>query len=863
MFAPIKRAGLVGILTLLLVPTTWLHAGSLVPNTHAVLVGVSTYPDNKIKPRQHAEADVKALYDMIVAKDHLGADPKNVHLLLAKKGDNSDEATRANILAALDKVTKTAGTDDLVIFAFFGQGCPLGEQVGFFGTDATVADRTKTALNGADIGKKLEALKTQKFCAFIDVNLTDFENSKDAARDLNLTALSSIVMGDPDSPVAKRPKGRVMFLASNGLTATIQLAKHSLFAQTLLDGMKGKADKDGYESDGVVTIGELAKYVDDELPKVAREVGKTKDEKAQAAIVLRNPPTHFAIGRTPKVASTAEQRLDRFKDIAGKFGVAKDVVAEGERFLTRMPHVKYQQELRKRYQDLADGKIKVPDFIRARNQIEQDIRLPREDAVEYARRIQAAFAKINSTYFRQKDLGELAGGAVEGLYQFSDEPLPADLARRVAAAKGLTNAEITDLLADARQGLHRREDLDEKRVKGIAGVETLRPAEEATLKFIFNRYLDRYSHYVEADTVRKFRADTSGEFKGIGIQIRRDPARDLLQVVTPIKDSPAYKAGVKTGDWIVKVTREVDSEGNALTTPEVISGLGLPLDEAVKKIVGKPGTKVRVSFEREGVKDPIEFEITRASIVTESLFGVKRKADDSWDFMLDNDKKIGYARIGSFTDTTHKELRKAIDTLKSQGMKSFILDLRFCPGGKLNTALEIGDMFIDDEMIVGIRYRKGPELKQMGRKAGSELDFPMAVLLNRFSASASELVTACWQDNKRVTVVGDRSFGKGTVVTFSLFEPTGGILNLTTATFWRPSGKNLEKIMTSGKEDEDWGVKPNPGFQVKLGRHEETDLFEHLRKQEIIPRRDVAAKDNTPAFRDTQLEKAIEAVQAR
>ena len=353
-------------------------------------------------------------------------------------------------------------------------------------------------------------------------------------------------------------------------------------------------------------------------------------------------------------------------------------------------------------------------------------------------------------------------------------------------------------------------------------------------------------------------ADMIWQFTGIGIQVRRDPARDLLMVVTPIKDSPAYKAGVKTGDFILEIRRDMDSDGKPLAKTEVVNGSGLPLDDAVKKIVGKAGTKVRIAFERAGESKPVEFEFTRASIVAESLFGVKRNADDSWNFMLDPEKKIGYARIGSFTDTTHLELERAIATLKKQGMKAFILDLRFCPGGKLNTALKIGDLFIDNQMIVGIRYRGLPENKIMGKLAGSETEFPMDVLVNRFSASASELVSACWQDHKRVTVVGDRTFGKGTVVTFSLFEPTNGLLNLTTATFWRPTGKNLEKITTNGKEDEDWGVKPNEGFRIKLGRHEETDLFEHLRKQEIIPRRDLMEKDPQPEFRDLQLTKALE-----
>jgi C-terminal peptidase prc len=301
----------------------------------------------------------------------------------------------------------------------------------------------------------------------------------------------------------------------------------------------------------------------------------------------------------------------------------------------------------------------------------------------------------------------------------------------------------------------------------------------------------------------------------------------------------------------------MDSDGKVLDKTELINGVGLPLEDAVKKIVGRPGTKVRLVFERQGEPKPIEYEITRATIVAESLFGVKRNDDDSWDFMLDKENKVGYARIGSFQDNTHRDLERAILGLKKQGMKAFILDLRFCPGGKLLTALSIGDMFINDEMIVGIRYRGRPENKVTGKRPASETGFPMAVLVNGNSASASELVSACWQDHERATVIGDRTFGKGTVVTFSYFEPTGGILNLTTATFWRPSGKNLEKIMTNGKENEDWGVVPNDGFRIKLGRHEETDLFEHLRKQEIIPRRDLKDPEAAKDFRDVQLERAV------
>jgi C-terminal peptidase prc len=847
MFAPILRASVLATL-LLALSTNWLSAQTIAPKTYAILVGIDQYPDAKIKPRAHAEADVKALQELILSKDHLGADPKNVYMLVAKKGDKDGPATRTNILAAFDDVVAKAGVNDLVLFAFFGQGCPLGEHVGFFGTDGTAADRAKTALDGADIAKKLESLKSQRFCAFIDVNLNDFENAKDAVRELDLRGLAAIVMGDQDVPAYKRPRGRAMFIASNGLTATVQLEKNSLFAQTLIDGLKGKADKDGYEPDGVVTVPELVKYVDDELNKAARTLGKTKDEKAQTGIVLRNPPTHFIVGRTPAAVKTTEKRLADFRAISAKSDLKIDVTTEGERLLGNMPAVKYQQELRKAYQKLADSVITADEFLKNRDKIIADSRLTKVDAQNYATRVGRAIDMVQRTYFRDIDSGDLAGAAVRGLFENVNEPVPADLAGRLLNVKGIGSNQITSLLADAREYLGRREDLENLK------------AEENTIRYVFSRQLDRYSYYVDADVVRKFTADTSGNYTGIGVQIRRDPAKDLIVVITPIKGSPAYKAGVQAGDWIKQIKRVVDSDGKPLAAPEVINGEGLPIDDAIKKIVGNPNTKVTVVFEREGESQPIEVELTRARITTESVFGVKRKKDDTWDYMLDKEKKIGYARLGNFADNTHEELERAVDDLRNQGMKAFVLDLRFCPGGKLNTAYKVADLFIKNEMIVGVRYRGKAEQKIMGKRPDNDRDFPMAVLINRNSASASELVSACWQDHKRAVLVGDRTFGKGTVATYFQFQPTGGILNIASASFWRPNGKNLEKITTDGREDEDWGVQPNEGYRVKLGRHEETALFEHMRKQEIIPRKERVEKNEEPAFNDVQLAKALEYV---
>ncbi len=282
----------------------------------------------------------------------------------------------------------------------------------------------------------------------------------------------------------------------------------------------------------------------------------------------------------------------------------------------------------------------------------------------------------------------------------------------------------------------------------------------------------------------------------------------------------------------------------------------MTLTEAVKKILGKAGTKVKLTIQREGVDKPFQVEITRGKIELESVFGVKRKADDTWDYWLDKQNKIAYVRLSNFARNTTADLTRVVRDLREQGMQGLVLDLRFNPGGLLSAAHKISDLFIDNGPIVAIRRpRRGQEDQMTGRSAGSELDFKMVCLVNGYSASASEIVSACLQDHKRAVIIGERSYGKGSVQNISDFD--GGQIKVTIASFWRPSGKNLNKSSTSGKEDEDWGVRPdNKDCTLELSRKEREDLAEHLRNTEIIPRRDRPAKEKTE-FKDRQLDLAL------
>jgi carboxyl-terminal processing protease len=201
--------------------------------------------------------------------------------------------------------------------------------------------------------------------------------------------------------------------------------------------------------------------------------------------------------------------------------------------------------------------------------------------------------------------------------------------------------------------------------------------------------------------------------------------------------------------------------------------------------------------------------------------------------------------------------------LSKAGIKGFILDLRFNPGGLLDSAVKISDLFIDDGLIVTIRPRNGPETSYIGKSDGSYLTFPMVCLVNGGSASASEIVSACLQDHHRAIIVGSRSYGKGSVQTIHPFE-TGGRLKLTTATFWRPNGRNLNRASTNGKEEDEWGVSPDKGFVLKLPTKELNDLQEWQKYHEVI-RRPGAVKpaDARPEFRDRQLDMALEYLRAQ
>ncbi len=372
---------------------------------------------------------------------------------------------------------------------------------------------------------------------------------------------------------------------------------------------------------------------------------------------------------------------------------------------------------------------------------------------------------------------------------------------------------------------------------------------EAAIKGVLSK-LDPYSSYIGPADAGHFKDTVENQFGGIGIQITIDDGQ--LRILSPLVGTPGYKAGLLAGDKILKI----DNDNTA----------NLDIEEVVHKLKGDAGSSVKLTIVHPGSAKQETVSVTREVIHIDTVLGDRRKADDSWDFMLDADKHIGYIRITTFSRDTAQDLKKAMDDLRHRKLRGLIVDLRFNPGGLLTTAIETCDMFLNEGRIVSTEGRNTPKrVWDATKKNDAFTGFPIAILVNRYSASASEIVSACLQDHGRAMVVGERSWGKGSVQNLIELEDGKSLLKLTTASYQRPNGHNIHRFPDS-KETDEWGVSPNPGFEIKLSDTETAQVMNDRRARDIIAGKHGAAEkpatsDNGKEAKhvvDRQMQKAID-----
>jgi carboxyl-terminal processing protease len=354
--------------------------------------------------------------------------------------------------------------------------------------------------------------------------------------------------------------------------------------------------------------------------------------------------------------------------------------------------------------------------------------------------------------------------------------------------------------------------------------------------------LDEYSDYISPDHLEHFTETISQEFGGVGIRVRLDRQDRTIEVMTPLPGSPAYEAGIQAGDHIIEI------DGRPVKDFPVDG----ELNEAVKMLRGKPGESVEMVIRRGDSQATENVTLTRDVIQLDTVMGYTYNEQGEWDFMLDEERKIGYLRLTHFTKRSASEIRQALRDLKKQGMQALVLDLRFNPGGLLQAAVDISDLFIEEGVIVSTDGRSTQPRKWAAKSFGTFTDFPMAVLINRYSASASEIVSACLQDHGRAVVVGERSWGKGSVQNVIDLEEGKSALKLTTASYHRPSGKKIHRF-PDAKESDEWGVMPDEGFEIRFSREELRDYQRDRQERDTLGRKEKYESD----YVDKQLEKAV------
>ena len=281
--------------------------------------------------------------------------------------------------------------------------------------------------------------------------------------------------------------------------------------------------------------------------------------------------------------------------------------------------------------------------------------------------------------------------------------------------------------------------------------------------------LDPYSAYMSPELFDNMKTDTKGEFGGLGIEIGMESG--VVKVISPIDDTPAAKAGIKAGDYIVRIN-DKQVQGKSLM-------------EAVKLMRGKVGTNIKLTIRRKGQKKALDFNIKRAVIEVKSV-------DTK---LLGNKEKIGYLRLKSFNENSADQLFKRIENFEKKNKpKGYIIDLRNNPGGLLTQAISITDFFLDDGEIVSTKGRNPRESRRFFAKKGDRINGkPIIVIINGGSASASEIVAGALKDHKRAIILGENTYGKGSVQSIIPLRNGGG-MRLTISKYYLPSGKSISEV---------------------------------------------------------------------
>ena len=354
--------------------------------------------------------------------------------------------------------------------------------------------------------------------------------------------------------------------------------------------------------------------------------------------------------------------------------------------------------------------------------------------------------------------------------------------------------------------------------------------------------LDPFTVYVPPTRQEDFDRLLEGTFKGVGVQLNQLD-NGAIEVVSPIDGSPAFKAGVMAGDVLLKVNGE--------------SVEGIRMTEAARKIAGPLGSEVTFTV-RRATGETLDLTMTREEVVIPTVRGWGRNDDNTWDWTIRDQPRIGYLRITQFTPETADAFKSAVEQMLREGMRGLVMDLRFNPGGRLDQAIRVVDLLIEEGAILSTKGHNRPEQTLRASAEGTLPRFPLIVLVNEHSASASEIVAGSLMDNGRAVVIGQRTYGKGSVQEVVPLEQDAGELKLTVAYYYLPSGRRVHRE----KDSDAWGVEPNitvamdePAHIALQRERYEAELFRR-------PTTKPSTQPTTETVLDPQLQRAVDTMTA-
>jgi len=574
--------------------------------------------------------------------------------------------------------------------------------------------------------------------------------------------------------------------------------------------------------------------------KLRRETFAWNVEHAQEA--LKEGRVYLALSFAAQALPYAED-ADAFRreawvqDLRSKALAAGDEFAQQGRwqkahnFYVVLQRLFERDETIKERRERAARHVRLEVLYRTAEDVERRIKDVTPNLLYYATLL------IAEHYFEKPDFRRMAGGALDNLVALCSTEKLYSRPDSSSAFDGVANPALREhflgKIEELRKQVHQADAFGQggfirlyRAVRDVNQQTVSLPEGLLIIEFMEGALgeLDDFTSIVWPADAEEFDKMMIGEFKGVGIQLGVDDVTGRLMVVTPLENSPALRAGVQPGDLIVKV--------------DGVSTRDWTTDKAVREITGQEGTRVVLTLFRPRTGKFIDVPLTRSRIQLTTVRGVKRldEAGQRWDYMLDPQAGIAYIRLTGFNPDSHEELLNALREAKKQGMKGLVLDLRHNPGGLLDVAVDIVSEFVESGEVVSTVGRKEPRQELRVRGNAQFPDLPLVVLVNEASASASEILAGAMQDHNRAVVLGERTFGKGSVqrvlyLNRQLLRSSkpSARLKLTTALYYLPSGRTPHK---ERPDDESWGIEPD--WKVVLTPKEFAKVLEREREAFVI-----------------------------